>query len=48
MVQLFSHGVVELENQYGTRFKVNKQRIKAYMGTKEETKVMEVWADGEA
>ena len=32
ITQLFPHGVVELENKEGVRFKVNGQRIKIYLG----------------
>ncbi|XP_049406082.1 uncharacterized protein LOC125869668 [Solanum stenotomum] len=32
VTQVFPHGAVELENKEGTRFKVNGQRIKVYMG----------------
>ena len=32
ITQLFPHGVVELENKEGVQFKVNKQRIKIYLG----------------
>ncbi|KAK4716589.1 hypothetical protein R3W88_014927 [Solanum pinnatisectum] len=35
VTQVFSHGVVELENKEGTRFKINGQRIKVYMGKEE-------------
>ena len=30
--QVFQHGAVELKNSDGTRFKVNKQSIKLYLG----------------
>ncbi|XP_015164051.1 uncharacterized protein [Solanum tuberosum] len=44
VVQVFSHGVVELENEEGKRFKVNGQRIKIYLGQPEEVKeVIEEW-----
>ncbi|KAK4729577.1 hypothetical protein R3W88_022565 [Solanum pinnatisectum] len=32
VTQVFPHRAVELENKEGTRFKVNGQRIKVYMG----------------
>ncbi|XP_049381233.1 uncharacterized protein LOC125845742 [Solanum stenotomum] len=35
VTQVFPHGAVELENKEGTRFKVNGQRIKAYLGKSE-------------
>ncbi|KAK4721332.1 hypothetical protein R3W88_011565 [Solanum pinnatisectum] len=35
VTQVFPHGAVELENKEGTRFKVNGQRIKVYMGKSE-------------
>ncbi|KAK4721338.1 hypothetical protein R3W88_011571 [Solanum pinnatisectum] len=35
VTQVFPHGAVELENNKGTRFKVNGQRIKVYMGKEE-------------
>jgi len=31
VTQVFPHGAVELENNEGTRFKVNGQRIKVYI-----------------
>ncbi|XP_069143312.1 uncharacterized protein [Solanum lycopersicum] len=41
--QLFPHGVVELENKEGVRFKVNGQRIRIYLGHAETAKeVIEV------
>ncbi|XP_015166983.1 uncharacterized protein [Solanum tuberosum] len=44
VVQLFSHGAVELENEEGTRFKVNGRRIKEYLSQMEEEKeVIEEW-----
>ena len=35
VTQVFPHGAVELENNEGTRFKVNGQRIKIYLGNAE-------------
>ncbi|KAK4713526.1 hypothetical protein R3W88_019433 [Solanum pinnatisectum] len=35
VTQVFPHGAVELENKEGTRFKVNGQRIKVYLGKSE-------------
>ncbi|XP_049406130.1 uncharacterized protein LOC125869729 [Solanum stenotomum] len=35
VTQVFPHGAVELENKEGTRFKVNGQRIKIYLGKSE-------------
>ena len=35
IIQLFSHGAVELENKESERFKVNRQRIKIYLGHSE-------------
>ena len=35
VTQVFAHGAVELEKKKGIRFKVNRQRIKAYMGKEE-------------
>ncbi|XP_049406243.1 uncharacterized protein LOC125869880 [Solanum stenotomum] len=32
VTQVFQHGAVELENKEGTRFKVNGQMIKVYLG----------------
>ncbi|KAK4721670.1 hypothetical protein R3W88_011903 [Solanum pinnatisectum] len=32
VTQVFPHGVVELENKEGTKFNVNNQRIKSYLG----------------
>jgi len=32
VTQMFRYGAVELENKKGTRFKVNGQWIKVYMG----------------
>ncbi|KAK4729671.1 hypothetical protein R3W88_022659 [Solanum pinnatisectum] len=32
ITQMFPHGVVELENKKGTKFKVNGHRIKIYLG----------------
>ncbi|XP_015170074.1 uncharacterized protein [Solanum tuberosum] len=44
VVQVFSHKAVELENKEGTRFKVNVQRIKVYLGQLEEVKdAIEEW-----
>ncbi|XP_055835203.1 uncharacterized protein LOC129903686 [Solanum dulcamara] len=39
--QRFPHGAVELENKDGMEFKVNGQRIKAYMDTEDEIKIVE-------
>ncbi|XP_049360999.1 uncharacterized protein LOC125825730 [Solanum verrucosum] len=38
VTQVFPHGAVELENKEGIRFKVNRQRIKVYMGKLESVK----------
>ncbi|XP_049342873.1 uncharacterized protein LOC125807185 [Solanum verrucosum] len=35
VTQVFPHGAVELENKEGTRFKVNGQKIKVYLGKSE-------------
>ncbi|KAK4706631.1 hypothetical protein R3W88_033822 [Solanum pinnatisectum] len=35
VTQVFPHGAVEIENKEGTRFKVNGQRIKVYLGQAE-------------
>ncbi|KAK4733614.1 hypothetical protein R3W88_007875 [Solanum pinnatisectum] len=35
VTQVLPHGAVELENSEGTRFKVNGQRIKIYLGNTE-------------
>ncbi|KAK4737391.1 hypothetical protein R3W88_001088 [Solanum pinnatisectum] len=35
VTQVFPHGTVEIENKEGTRFKVNGQKIKVYMGKEE-------------
>ena len=32
ITKVFPHGAVELENKEGARFRVNKQRIKIYLG----------------
>ena len=42
--QVFPHGAVEIEKDDDTKFKVNGQRIKAYMGTKDELKAIEAWS----
>lgn len=36
MVQGSPYGAVELENNVGKRFKVNRQRVKLYLGNNEE------------
>ncbi|XP_055826350.1 uncharacterized protein LOC129894720 [Solanum dulcamara] len=36
--QVFPYGVVEIENKDGTKFKVNGQRIKAYMNIEDKSK----------
>ncbi|XP_055803457.1 uncharacterized protein LOC129872514 [Solanum dulcamara] len=41
--QVLSHGAVELEKKDGMNFKLNDQRIKAYMGTEDEIKTVEGW-----
>lgn len=38
IIQLFPHGVVELENNEGVWFKVNGHRIKIYLGNAEKAK----------
>ncbi|XP_049399695.1 uncharacterized protein LOC125863710 [Solanum stenotomum] len=44
VVEVFSHGAVELENDERTRFNVNGQRIKIYLGKTEEFKeLIEEW-----
>ncbi|KAK4731408.1 hypothetical protein R3W88_024396 [Solanum pinnatisectum] len=44
VVQVFSHRAVKLENEEGTRFKVNGQRIKVYLGQPKEVKeVIKEW-----
>ena len=44
IIQLFSHGVVELETKEGVRFKVNKEQIKLYFGhTASVNKVIEAY-----
>ncbi|KAK4707447.1 hypothetical protein R3W88_032994 [Solanum pinnatisectum] len=35
VTQVFPHGAVELKNKEGTRFKVNGQKIKVYLGKSE-------------
>ncbi|XP_055822047.1 uncharacterized protein LOC129890534 [Solanum dulcamara] len=41
--QVFPHGAVELEKKDGMKFKVNGQRIKEYIGTEDEIKIVEAW-----
>ena len=41
--QVYSSGVVELENEYGSVFKVNGQRIKLYIGPKDLIKSVDVF-----
>ena len=44
ITQLFPHGAVELENKEGVQFKVNRQRIKIYLGhTSTTNEVIEVY-----
>ena len=44
ITQLFPHGAVELENKEGVQFKVNRQRIKIYLGHAETAnEVMEAY-----
>ena len=44
ITQLLPHGVVELEDKEDVRFKVNRQRIKIYLGHAETTnKVIEAY-----
>ncbi|XP_049375432.1 uncharacterized protein LOC125840502 [Solanum verrucosum] len=44
VTQVFPHGAFELENKEGTRFKVNRQRIKVYLGkSKSVTEVIEAY-----
>ncbi|KAK4729739.1 hypothetical protein R3W88_022727 [Solanum pinnatisectum] len=40
VTQVFPHGAVELKNKEGTRFKVNGQRIKVYMGKEKSVQEM--------
>ncbi|XP_055835220.1 uncharacterized protein LOC129903697 [Solanum dulcamara] len=39
--KVFSHGAIEIEAQYGHRFKVNGQRVKWSLGSPDEVKVVE-------
>ena len=44
ITQVFPHGAVELENKEGARFRVNKQRIKIYLGhVKNANEVLEAY-----
>lgn len=38
---MFSYGAIELEVDKDSRFKVNCQRVKQYLGTLEETELIE-------
>ncbi|KAK4733633.1 hypothetical protein R3W88_007894 [Solanum pinnatisectum] len=44
VTQVFPYGALELENKEGMRFKVNRQRIKVYLGKSESIhEVIEAW-----
>lgn len=47
VAHVFNHGVIELVNKNGMRFKMNSQKVKPYFGNADEVQSVKAWALGE-